>query len=674
MKFSYSWLQSFFDKKLPSPEKLADILTEKIFETEVSKKGVLEVDVLPNRAAECLSYQGLAREIGAILNQPIKKLDYYSRKKGGEERWKVEIENFEDCSSYSLRLIEGIKIGSSVPWIKKRLQDSGLRPINNIVDLANYVMLETGQPLHAFDPEKLAGQKLIVRRARKGEKIKTLKGKVFNLDKEFLVIADEKEPVALAGVRGGKKAEITSTTQAILLEAANFSRSPIRNVWKKIGLRTDASWRFENGLDINLLQEAQDRFAYLVSSLYKAQPKEVVFNSCFRSKKLKEIKFEPKLVEKIVGSTITEKEISSILKRLGFGIKREKKEAWKLTIPSWRLDINQPIDLVEEVVRIYGYEKIPARPSLANLIPPVCNWNRYWAGKVKTILSQLGFNEVYNYSFIEEKQRKFFDYSLDKIVAIANPVSKRQAYLRPNLLSNLLRASGENRKHHLSVKLFELGNIFLKEKSKLQEKTNLAGILLTSDGEKGFFQLKGVVEHLIHRLMISDLWWDNYQPRVEDSFGDLWRLSQLAEIKIGDETIGLLGEINPNLAKEEKISEAVLAFEIDFSKLAKLASEEQEYRPISSQPIAKRDLSVIVPLFVSSESVIKNIYRTGGKLVRDVDLKEIYQGTSIPQEKKSLNLRIYFQAIDRTLKAKEIESIKKKIIASLKKRGWMIRN
>jgi len=676
MKFSYSWLQSFFVKKLPSPRKLAELLTEKIFETEVLSKEILEVDVLPNRAAECLSYQGLAREVGAILGWKVKKLDFWrkGKRKKQEENWEIEVESKGDCLRYSLRFIEGIKIRPSLLWIKKRLKDSGLRSINNVVDLANYVMLETGQPLHVFDPDKLEGRKIIVRRAKGGERMTSLEGKTYPLDKEILVVADEKQPVALAGIKGGKKAEITSATQRVVVEAANFSRASVRRVWKKFGLRTDASWRFENGLDLNLVKTAQDRLAYLMSSLYGAKPVAEITDFYPVPAVRRTISFSPEFLEKLVGIKISQTQISSILQRLGFKISKRGTKQWRVIVPSWRLDVTHQADLIEEVVRIYGYDKIPAQTSIANLIPPARNWNRYWERKIKTLLVRSGFNEVYNYSFIDERQRKLFGYPSEKMVEVANPVSKRQRYLRPHLLLNLLKAAGENRKYHEEIKLFEIGEVFLQEKDQCLERTSLAGILLAPDGEKGFFQLKGAVECLAESLMISDLWWDDYQATPEDFSAQIWHPARVAEIKVGDQEIGFLGEIHPLLEEEVKIPEAVIAFEINFSDLAKLASEEQEYRPISSQPIAKRDLSVIVPLATSVEKIIRKAHQAGGILVRDVDLVEVYQGASVARGKKSLTLRIYFQALDRTLKTAEIERMQRKIIISLRKNGWMVRS
>ena len=676
MRFSYSWLQSFFEKKLPSPEKLAELLTEGIFETEVLSKEVLEVDVLPNRAAECLSYQGLAREIGAILGRKAKELDYGGKRRGKKpgENWEIEVKSKGDCPRYSLRFIEGIKIQPSLPWIKKRLENSGLRPINNVVDLANYVMLETGQPLHVFDPDKLEGKKIIIRRAKEGERITSLEGKPYSLDKEILVVADTRQPVALAGIKGGKKAEITAATQRIIVEAANFSSASVRRTWKKLGLRTDASWRFENGLDLNLIKKAQDRFAYLISHFYEGKPATEIIDFYPCPVLSKKVNFSPQALEKLVGTKINQRQTSSILKRLGFKITQKGKNVWRVTVPSWRLDVFSQADLNEEILRIDGYDKIPARASVANLILPTPNWNRRWGKRVKTLLARLGFDEAYSYSFIGDEQRKLFGYSLEDLIEVDNPVSLRQRYLRPHLIPNLLKAAGENRRYYEEIKLFEIGKVFFRKSNKFLERTSLAGMFLAPDGEKGFLELKGVIEYLVGNLMISDIWWDDHQAASEDFSRQIWHPTRVAEIKVGDQKIGFLGEIHPLLEEEAKIPEAVIAFEINFSDLAKLASEEQEYRPISSQPIAKRDLSIIVPLAVSVERVIRKAHQAGGILVRDVDLVEIYQGTSVAQGKKSLTLRIYFQALDRTLQTAEIDSRQKQIILAWRKEGWRLRN
>jgi len=678
MKFSFSWLQSFFDQKLPAPKVLAELLTQKAFETEAINLKVLEVDILPNRAPDCLSYQGLAREIGAALGLRPKTLDLrVPRNKTSLKTAKVievEVKKPQDCRRYSVRLIEGIKIQESPSWIKQRLEESGLRPINNVVDLANYVMLETGQPLHVFDIDKIEGNKLIVRQAKANEKITTLDDKTYSLNKSALVIADLHNSLAIAGVKGGKKAEITKATKSILVEAANFSRASVRGIWKKMGLRTDASWRFENGLDLGLAEIAQNRFANLMIDLYQAEPASDIVDFYPVPSLERRVDLSLEYLEKLLGVKIKDSQVASILQSLGFKIVNRSVKKWKIVVPSWRLDISGQADLVEEVARLYDYEKIPAQASIVNLIPPVRNWSQFWGKEIRNVLVKSGFSEALSYSFISEEQRLFFYYPPENIVEVANPVSRRQRYLRPNLLINLLASLKENEKHHRQIKIFEIGHVFMQPSEYYLEKSSLAGILTSQNSQEGFYQLKGIIKHLADSLVIDDLWFDNYQATPEDFSKFMWHPSRVSEIKIGDKEIGFLGEIHPRLEDELNIPEYALAFEINLEDLTKFASEEQEYRPVSSYPVAKRDLSVIVPLAAKIGKIIAKINEVGGLLVRDVDLMGIYRGDSITRGKKSITLRIYFQAQNHTLPTAEINDLQKKIIKSLQQKGWIIKD
>ena len=676
MKFSYEWLQSFFEKKLPAPKELAKLLTMRIFETEALSKNVLEVDVLPNRAGECLSYQGLAREIGVILQQSLKKLPLTLTKRGTAQKTsdllEVEVKAPKACPRYTARFIEDVKIQPSPRFIQKRLKESGLRPINNVVDLANYVMLETGQPLHVFDLEKIEGRKLIIRYAKLGEKITTLDNKTYSLDKDILVIADTRGPLAIAGAKGGKRAGISSSTKKIIVEAANFSSPVLRNVWQKLNLRTEASWRFENGLDLNLAEVAQKRFAFLADNLYQARPALDLIDFYPQEPKKKEIRLSLKRMEALLGVRVKKNFIISSLKRLGFQIFQKSPEIWEVTVPSWRLDVSQEEDLIEEIARLYGYENIPPKLSLVNLIPPQRNESQFWGREVRQIFTRLGFDEAYNYSFLSEAERNFFHYPSSLLVKVANPVSARQQYLRPSLLSRLLLAVKENVKYYQDVKVFEIGKVFFRRRSYVEQR-NFAGIMTSQDGEEGFYQLKGIIEHLASSLIIDDIWFDTYQEPSENSFGEIWHPGRTALIKVGEKIIGWLGEIHPKIEEDLGINKALLGFEINFEVLTSLASEDQEYLPISPYPAAKRDLSVVVPLDVKVGEIMAVINEAGGLFVRDVDLAEEYQGHSVPAGKKSVTLRLYLQATDHSLTNKEINRLQEKIIRQLKNKHWLVR-
>jgi len=664
MVFSYNWLKEYI--KLPKPEKLAELLTMHAFEVEEIKKAgkdyVLDIDVLPNRGSDCFSHIGIARECAAFTNSRL-QIPKFKLKEDKNLKTRnsvaVEVKNKNDCSRYTARVIANVKVGPSPKWIQERLKVCGLRPINNIVDATNYVMLETGQPLHAFDLDKISNKKIIVRRAKNGEKIITLDNKRYNLDKDILVIADVKNPLAVAGIKGGKKAEIDKKTKTIVLESANFDSRIVRKSSKKLGLKTDASWRFEHGIDPSLTETGINRAAEIIQNIAKGKITSGLVD--FYPKKVlpKKIKLDYRYLTKLLGLKIERKDVKQILKRLGFKIIKEEHPILIVEIPTFRLDISLPEDLIEEIGRIYGFQRIPAAFPIVSLIPPKRNFEIFWEDITKNILKESGFTEVYNYSFIGEKEAEVFK----SAVEVENPMSVEQKYLRPSLIPNLLKNVIDNFRYFNEIKIFELGKIFPKERL---EKRMLAG-LITGDA---FYQAKGVVDSLLKKLGISNIWYDEYKPTPEQSKIFIWQKERCAEIKVDGQEIGFLGEISPGIFKKTK----VVIFDIDFEKLIKLCSEEHEYQPISQYPAAIRDLAVLVPLDVKVVDVLNKINVAGGALVRDVDLFDIYEGEGIVQGKKNLAFHIIYQAEDRTLKSKEIDKIHQKIIKILEENPeWEVR-
>jgi len=665
MIFSYNWLQSFFDKILPKPEKLAEILTMHSFEVEEIKKSgkdfAIDIDVLPNRT-DCYSHFGMAREISAILGYKMK-----------EEKWKLKEENFkakdfisvkvkEGCQRYTARVIFDPKIDQSPDWLRERLEVCGLKPINNVVDVTNYVMLEFGQPLHAFDLDKIEEKEIIVRKAKKGEKILTLDEEEYELDKEILVIADSKKPVALAGIKGGKNSGISEKTKRVLLESANFEPLIIRRGSAKIDLKTDASVRFSHGLDPNLTEIAIDRAAFLIQEI--AQGKVAKGMVDFYPEKVypKKIKLEKEKVESLLGIKIAPKEIFRILKSLGFKVDKK----FVVEIPTFRRDVSFQEDLIEEIGRVYGYEKIEKKFPKQTLSLPNKNLDLFWENMTKDILKELGFTEVYNYSFVSKDDVEKFHFEKEAI-ELENPVSASFQFLRPSLIINLLKNVYKNQNFFKQIKIFEIGKIFKGEK---KEKKVLTCLMT---GET-FFEMKGTIDLLLEKLGISNFYYDSYRPTPEATKISVWHLKRSAEIKVDGEEIGFLGEISKKILDAYQIKEKVVVFDIDFEKLVNFASEEHEYQPISSFPAVIRDISVLLPKKVLVEEVLNKIYQAGGENLRDVDLFDIYEGEEIPEERKSLSFRLIFQAKDRALSSKEVEEVQNKIIEILEKeKEWEVR-
>ncbi|PIZ87370.1 MAG: phenylalanine--tRNA ligase subunit beta, partial [Candidatus Nealsonbacteria bacterium CG_4_10_14_0_2_um_filter_40_15] len=701
MVFSYNWLQSFFKKKLPAPRKLGELLTMHFAEVEEVKRTqgdfALDIDVRPNRAGDCFSHLGIAREIAAITGF---KLKTESRNGGtrGKKRTEssspakdfiqVEVKDKNACPRYSARVVNFIKVGPSPKWLRDRLSVCGLRPINNIVDIANYVMLETGQPLHAFDGEKMKGGKIIVRYAKYREKIVTLDEQRFDLDSDILVIADAEKPVAIAGIKGGKLPEIDKKTKTVIIESANFNSQIIRQGSKKLNLKTDASLRFEHGIDPNLTEPALDRAASLIQKVAGGKIARGLVDVYPKKVFPKIIRLNLDYVESLLGIKIPEKEIRDILESLDFKIKNrvppqrdegeeeaevlfahKKSKILDVGVPTRRLDVSLPEDLIEEVGRIYGYDKIEAVFPTSSLVPSKRNLDVFWKDVAKDILKEAGFTEVYNYSFFGEREAKSFGYKEGELIEVNNPLSQEQKNLRTSLIPNLLKNVEKNFKRTKEISIFELGKIFKNQKTE-GEKNMLSGVLL---GDM-FFRAKGVIDSLLNKLGISDVWYDEYKPTPEDSKLSIWHPQKCAEIKTDGKEIGFLGEVSPRIINNFDIQGKVVLFDIDFEKLSELASEEHEYRPISRFPSAVRDIAVLVPRFIKVEEVLNKIYDSGGDLIRDVDLFDIYEGEELPQGKKNLAFHIIFQSKTGTLSSEEIDGIQNKIIKILELMPeWQVR-
>jgi phenylalanyl-tRNA synthetase beta chain len=675
MLFSYNWLQSFFKKKLPKPKELAEVLTMHNFEIEgFEKEGTdwtLDINILPNRGPDCFSHLGIAREIAAILNYKLEaeKCFLKETKKKSSDFIGVKVSNKEDCFRYTARVIENVKITPSPVWLQKRLKVLGLKPINNVVDIANYVMLDMGQPLHAFDLEKIEGRKIIVRRAKRGEEIMTLDNERYRLDEDVLVIADSESPMAIAGIKGGKKAEIKKSTENIVLESANFNPKLIRKASKKIDLRTDASWRFEHGIDLNLTEQAINRAAFLIQRIARGKVcRDLVDFQAVKSQVIK-IKLDLNYVESLLGVKIPESGIKNILKRLGFVVLRgSSSKSLLIKVPTFRLDVLIPEDLIEEIGRIYGYEKIPSVFPKAFLIPPEKNPNVFWENIIKDRLKEIGFTELYSTSFINREQALLFSFDNSKLIETENPISAEYQYLRPSIIPSILNIFKKNQKNFKEIKIFELGKIF--RKSKTKEKRALVGLI---QGE-AFYEAKGVVDSLLNKLGISDIWYDQYKPTPEDSKNIIWNHDKCAEIKVSNEEIGFLGEISLKITDALKLGSKVVVFDLDFEKLQRLTQEEQEFEPISAFPSAVRDIAILVPRDILVEEVLNKINSSGGILIRDVDLFDIYEGDEIEEGKKNLAFHIIYQAQDRTLSSKEIDEIQNKIIKNLEEDPeWEVR-
>jgi len=675
MKFSYNWLQSYFSKKLLDPNKLAQILTLGIFEVKgIEKKDndyILELDITPNRP-DCLSYFGIAKECkvlaGASLKIPSIKIN---AKESTKDVIKVENLAPKQCLRYCSRIVLDIKVGESPKWIQERLIVNGIQPINNIVDAVNYVMLETGQPLHAFDCQKIEGKKIIVRLAREDEKIAALDDNTYQLHSDILVIADSKKPLAIAGIKGGKGAGISNNTRNIFIESANFDSLSIRKSCKKLNLKTDASIRFEHGVDKELCSDALDRAAVLIAQIAQAKIAKEKTDIYPVKYKKRILRFNLESVKKITGLDISKNQIVSILKSLEIKILKSGKSVLGLEIPSFRSDLIEDVDIVEEVIRIYGLNRIKSNLPVYPITIPKRNETSYWEEQTKDILKELGFFETYNYSFISSKD----SLGLNNLVELENPVSDEFKYLRPSLLINLLKLiesnlrikqiQGKSIRDYLEF--FEIGKTFNKAKEGLIEKRMLTGIVWAEKERNGFFCTKSIVETLLKRLGITNYYFDVSQ----NSSSDFWAKSKTAEIKIDGKAIGYFGELTLRILKKFDAPQWVFGFDIDFDALAKECNEENEFRPIPKFPAAVRDISILVPKSTRVAEVL-NVIEKGN--LKDADLFDIYEGKELPSGKKNLAFHLIFQSEDKTLSGAEIDAAYQNIIKEIQNHPeWEVR-
>jgi len=742
MIFSYNWLQSFFKEKLPRPEKLAELLTMHSFEVEEVKKipnskfqipkskavkdYLLDIDVLPNRGCDCLSHLGIAREIAALLKkskiQNPKSKPKEDKNLKTKDFIKVEVKNKNACKRYTARFMAGVNISVSPQWMQNRLRACGIQSINNVVDALNYVMLEMGQPLHAFDYDKISNnppiksngarilensskKNIIIRFAAKGEKIVTLDKKNYQLDEDILIIADEKQPLALAGIKGGKVPEIDKNTKNLVIESANFDQRIIRYASKKLNLRTDASTRFEQKIDPNLTEEAINRAVFLIQQLSKGKVAEGMIDIYPKKEFSKKIKLDLDYVESLLGIKISQKEIIKILKSLGLKIVNCKLRILNVVVPTLRTDISIPEDLVEEIGRVYGYEKIQPQSPILPLKVPGKNRDLLWERKIKEMLRGLGLNEVYLYSFISERDAELFSIRKNSplpLIEIKNPASSNTKYLRPSLLSNLLKTIERNQAFlKKEIRIFEIGKTYhwnvksgkLKVgklpstsdslHSNIVEKKMLAGVIT---GNNKFFELKGILEGIFEGLGMVDVFFDEFRATPEETPQIFWQAGESAEIKIGDIEIGFLGKIRPEILNFYNINKTpipsqndetveVFAFEIDFKKLLNLVEEEHEYKMPSPYPESIKDIAVLVPSQTLAGEVIQTIHQIDEEnLIRDVEIFDIFEGPPLPKGKKNLAFHIVFQASDRTLSSKEIDAILNKIIDGLEENEeWKVR-
>jgi phenylalanyl-tRNA synthetase beta chain len=648
--------------------------------------------------AHLQSIYGIAREAAALLGVELKRdaMEVLERHPAEitptPDFIELEIADPDLCPRYSAAYITGVTIGPSPFWMQMRLRLAGQRPINNVVDITNYVMLELGQPLHAFDYHDLRARPgknkpaIIVRRAKDGERMATLDGEMRTFDGEMLLITDGGGPVAVGGVMGGLDSEVTDETQDILLEAANFNFLNVRRTSRKLGLDTEASVRLGRGVDPELTIKAAARAAHLMAELGSGTVVPVIGDVYPVHQPQRVIEFDPALAARILGIEVPIKEIKRILTSLEFTVSDSGSGTLNVAVPSHRLDVTQPVDLAEEIGRIWGYDRFPVTLIQDEMPPQRANVRLEGAERVRDILVGCGLDEIITYSMVdmeEEGQLWLADASAapSQYLRIINPLSAERAYLRQTLLPSLLNTTRENLRFLDRTIVFEIGAVYLPvEGQTLPHEPRHLSIVMTGPREPeawmagqdrrpmDFYDLKGVVKALLAGLGLNGTFEPGQHPALHPG--------RCAQVRVEDNVIGTMGELHPQVREAFELPEGqpVCALEFDLDELLAAWGAPRTMTPISVHPPVYEDLAVVVDESTSEVSVRDLIIQTGSPLVRSVMLFDIYRGEQVGDGKKSLAYRLVYQADDRTLTDKEVANLRNKIVRRLERElGAMLR-
>lgn len=672
------------DKKILAPDQQDGILIlpsdvplgKDIIEVLGFDDVLIDLDITTNRP-DCLSVIGIAREVAALVGKKVKLPQVNLAEDSpisAEKMAKITIEAPDLCPRYAARIVKNVKVQTSPLWLQRKIQAAGMRPINNIVDITNFILLELGQPLHAFDLSYLAGQEIIVRRAKDGEKIVTLDEQERALTNEMLVIADQEKAVAIAGVMGGLNSEVTTETTTILIEAANFNPISVRKTSKRLGLRSEASNRFEKGLDPNIIDLALDRAAQLMAELGGGQVVAGRIDHYPEKLQPKTISLRPERISRLLGANLKSEEIADILTRLEMQLEKAE-DKLLVTVPTFRLDIGREADLLEEVARIYGYDKIEVTALEGISMQGGKSYQHQMGDKIKENLLSSGLYEVMTYSFINAKAYDWMGLAendpLRLAIPLANPLTEEHNVMRTTLIPSLLQVVAVNMtKQVKNVEIFELGAAYLPESlplEKLPYEQPLLAAAVTgktvktiwgNQEEIDFFYLKGVLENLFTDLGIADYSFTSSQCAYLHP-------GKTAVVTVAGEEAGLIGEVHPDVLENYQINQRVYLFEINLDKIINKISLIHKYQQLPKYPSSTRDLAVVLKEEISAKKVEEIISQVGKDLIEGISLFDVYQGEQVAAGYKSLAYSIIYRSLDRTLTEQEINPIQEEIIQRL---------
>ena len=638
-----------------------------IFEALDMKDHVVEFEITPNRP-DCLSIIGLAREAAAVYEKKVKYPEIKVQKEEGhiEDYVSIEIKRPDLCNRYVGRVIKDIKIKKSPWWLEQRLMNAGVRPINNIVDVTNYVMLEYGQPMHAFDMRYVEGQKIIVDTARDGEIFTTLDGAERKLNEPMLLIKDGEKAVGLAGVMGGLNSEVKDDTQVILLESANFDADNTRATSKKLGLRTEASSRYEKGLDPNLCLDAINRACYLIELLGAGTVVGGTIDQYENADQFQaeEVAVRGSRINQLLGTEIANSEIANIFKRLEIHVKEEG-DILHCTPPTIRLDLKKEVDFLEEAARIYGYDKLPITLPKGN-VQGGKRPKRTLEDLAKETLISLGLNEIQTYSFVSPKGVDMIRVPEDGIkrnfVRILNPLGEENSVMRTTLIPNMLEVLLRNvNRNNDSAMAFECGKVFLNMKEGKdalpEEPTHIA---IGMYGDKiDFYALKGVVEELLEKMGMKKL------EFIPESTNSTFHGGRCAKVYYQDTYIGILGELHPDVIDNYDLGQRVYMAELDFEKIYSCADTVKYYKPLPKYPSIGRDIALVVKEEVYVKQIEDIITKNGGSILEKIELFDIYRGKQVKEGHKSAAFALTYRDANKTLTDEEVAKVHNKVVKAL---------
>ncbi len=636
---------------------------------------VFEYEITSNRV-DCYSVLGVAREAAATFRKPFNPPEV--REVGNSEDVRdyvsVEVQDPDLCTRYCARVCKNIKLGPSPEWMQRRLAASGIRPINNLVDITNYVMEEYGQPMHAFDLDTVAGHKIIVRRAKDGEEFQTLDGQMRKLDGEVLMICDAEKEIGIAGIMGGENSKITDQVQTVLFEAAVFNGANIRKSAKRLGLRTDASGKFEKGLEVRNAEEAINHACQLIQELGCGEVVGGMVDVKEPVPELRELPFEPDRYNKLLGTDVSTEEMLEIFRRLDIKIVEENGRM-KLVLPAFRQDLIGMADIAEEVARFYGYDRIPTTLPSGESTNGKLSFKLRIEQKARDIAEYCGFSQGMCYSF--ESPRVFDklllpqEDQLRQTVTISNPLGEDFSIMRTISLNGMLNSLAANyNRRNKNVKLYELGNIYLPKALPVTELPDeRMQFTLGFYGDGDFFTMKGVIEEFLESIGMRDR--KEYDPGAGKPF---LHPGRQAVIRYRGEELGFLGEVHPEVCDNYEIGTRVYVAVLDMPAIIPFATFDRKYEGIAKFPAVSRDISMIVPKSVLVGQIEQIIVQRGGKLLESYTLFDIYEGSQIQEGYKSVAYSITFRAKDRTLEEADVSGAMKKILNGLEQLGIELRH